>query len=197
MNRHNRQSIRLKGYDYAQAGAYFVTICTQGRVHLFGDVVNGEMVLNDAGGAAQICWHDIPAHYPNIRLHEFIVMPNHIHGIIEIAGGVGAENIPPVQMKNMPPIQRQNIPSPPLGNIVRGFKIGVTKWCQKNHLHPIGKSVWQRNYWEHIVRDASEYQRIATYIRNNPLKWDMDQLNQTGDEMCEPHQEYADEVWMV
>jgi len=141
----------------------------------------------------QICWYDIPAHYPDIRLHEFIVMPNHIHGIIEIVGGVGAEYFPPLQ--NIPPAQ--NIPSPPLGNIVRGFKIGVTKWFQKNHLHPIGKSVWQRNYWEHIVRDASEYQRIATYIRNNPLKWDMDQLNQTSDEMREPHQEYADEVWMV
>jgi len=86
MNRHNRQSIRLKEYDYAQAGAYFVTICTQERLHLFGDVVDGKMVLNDAGGAMQICWYDIPARYPDIRLHEFIVMPNHIHGIIEIVG---------------------------------------------------------------------------------------------------------------
>jgi REP element-mobilizing transposase RayT len=90
-NIHHRRSIRLKGYDYAQSGMYFVTICVQNRECLFGKITNGEMTLNDAGKMVMQCWIDIPQHYQNVVLHEFVIMPNHIHGIIEIANNVGVE----------------------------------------------------------------------------------------------------------
>jgi hypothetical protein len=85
-NIHHRKSIRLKGYDYSQAGMYFITLCVQDKLCLFGEVVNGEMVLNDAGRVAKACWLNIPEHFPNAILHEHIVMPNHVHGIIEFVG---------------------------------------------------------------------------------------------------------------
>lgn len=96
-NIHHRRSIRLKGYDYSQAGLYFVTICCHNRMHLFGNVVNGGMELNDAGKIADACWMEIPNHFPNAVLHEYIVMPNHVHGIVELKTDinvvfVGAEN---------------------------------------------------------------------------------------------------------
>jgi REP element-mobilizing transposase RayT len=204
---HHRRSIRLKNYDYSQAGFYFVTIVTQNRECLFGDIVDGEMVLNDAGNVVKKCWDEIPSHYPHIKLYEFVIMPNHIHGI------VGAENIPPVQ-KNIPPVQNgiaraENIPpiqkNPPLGNVIKGFKIGVTKWFQAEKNHPIGKSIWQRNYWEHIIRNENEYQRIAQYIINNPQKWSLDKLNGgAGNQVMEPPAMYGqkifypnDKAWMV
>ena len=90
--KHHRRSIRLKGYDYAQAGAYFVTICTQHRACLFGEVVNGQMQLNDAGRFVEQCWLDIPHHFPHVELEAFVVMPNHVHGIIVITDPVGAKN---------------------------------------------------------------------------------------------------------
>src|SRR5690554_3448795 len=92
-NIHHRRSIRLKGYDYSRAGLYFITICCQDRAHLFGRIVNGVMKLNDAGNVASQCWSDIPVHFPNAILHEYVIMPNHIHGIVEL---VGANNHSPV-----------------------------------------------------------------------------------------------------
>src|SRR5690606_30881644 len=96
-NIHHRRSIRLKGYDYSQAGLYFITICCQNRAHLFGKIVDGEMICNDMGNIANQCWLDIPNHFPNMVLHEYVVMPNHIHGIVEIIGtdNVGAKNVSP------------------------------------------------------------------------------------------------------
>jgi hypothetical protein len=85
-NGRNRKSIRLKNYDYSQAGFYFITICTQNRLHLFGEIINDEMVLNDAGRMIDEIWHEIPIYYDGFKIHQFIVMPNHIHGIIEIVG---------------------------------------------------------------------------------------------------------------
>jgi len=159
-NIHHRRSIRLKHYDYRQAGLYFITLCTQNRQCLFGHITHQKMILNTAGNSAQQCWQNIPLHYPQVRLHEYIIMPNHIHGIIETT--VGAENFPPLPR--------------PLGQIIRGYKIGVTKWFQKNKNHPIGQSIWQRNYWEHIIRDAGEQKHITDYIINNPTKWEQDKL---------------------
>ena len=185
---HHRRSIRLKGYDYSQAGLYFITICCQNRICLFGKTNDGEMILNDAGYAAKKYWYEIPMHYPHIRLHEFVIMPNHVHGI------VGAENIPPL---------RENIP--PLGNIVRGYKIGVTKWFQKNKNYQIGTKIWQRNYWEHIIRNENEYRRITQYIINNPKKWEQDKLNGgSGNQVMESSAPYGqhifcpyEEEWMI
>jgi len=210
---HNRKSIRLQGYDYSQAGLYFITICCQNRVCLFGEIDNGEMVLNDAGKHAQQCWLEIPKHFPNTTLHEYITMPNHIHGIIEI---VGANNYSPNgdshnnhSLNDDSPNgtkTRANDYSPLRGttktiaSVVRGYKIGVTKWFRENNQNqfPIGTSIWQRNYWEHIVRNENECQRIAQYIIDNPKKWDMDKLNGgDGNRVMETTAEYNHEAWMI
>ncbi len=200
---HHRRSIRLKGYDYSQAGLYFVTICCQDRECLFGKIVGAEnflpeMVLNDAGKIANECWLKIPEHFPNAVLHEYIIMPNHVHGIIELTETVGANqhspetNTPETNnnavmanqyspetngakpetngAKNVSPLRS---PSKTIGSIVRGYKIGVTKWFRTN---ADIKNVWQRNYYEHIIRDEQSYQRIAEYIVNNPEKWQADKF---------------------
>jgi putative transposase len=304
---HHRKSIRLKGYDYARAGLYFITICCHERERLFGEVVNGRMELNAAGKTADECWKEIPAHFPHVILHEHIIMPNHVHGIIELQNinhvgaknisphinrdtnaqhemaphsdgysgnndetnemNVGAKNISPhahndanahhkmaphsdddsnnndeanemnVGAKNISPhahgntdvhnemapdvdddsnanyishsntgakdfshhfnegVDAPNIgdpssykisvntgakdfsplrsPSKTVGSVVRGFKIGVTKWMRKNsNVH----TVWQRNYFEHIIRDEQSYHIISNYIKSNPSKWQEDDL---------------------
>lgn len=192
---HHRRSIRLKGYDYSCADLYFITICCQDRAFLFGNVENGKMMLNDAGNVAMACWMEMPNHYPNVVLREMVVMPNHVHGIVEF---VGAKYISPepttecnyVSPEPSPEHNEQNggkyispeingaknvLPlrgtSQTVGAVVRGFKIGVTKWMRQNtNIH----DVWQRNYHEHIIRDEHSYLRISEYIINNPVKWKED-----------------------
>lgn len=158
-SKHNRISIRLKGYDYSRQGLYFITLCTKEREHLFGRLRNGVVGLSNIGCFVQQCWQDIPKHFPNVVLHAFVIMPDHIHGIIEIVGAnvVGANNHSPLRI-------RPNGTSRTLGSIIRGFKIGVTRLA--------GFSVWQRNYYEHIVRSANEYERIVEYIIQNPRNGD-------------------------
>lgn len=171
---HNRRSIRLPGYDYSQAGAYYVTICVQDRLCLFGDVMNGEVMLNDIGLYVDRCWLEIPKHFPNVVLHEYIIMPNHVHGIIEI---VGANNDLPLDKEKITERAKDILPlrgtSKTVGSIVRGFKIGVTKYVRK--CTDIYK-VWQRNYYEHIIRDYEDYIRIADYIEDNPINWERDDM---------------------
>lgn len=177
----NRCSLRLKEYNYSQAGAYFVTVCTKGRGYLFGDVVNGEMGLNECGENAEKCWREIPAHFPHVKLDEYIIMPNHTHGILLIIDTVGAKNFSPdndlskiAGAKNFSPLHDNIRPrgtTKTIGSIIRGFKIGVTKWArQKMYIN----DVWQRNYYEHIIRDEKDLNRIREYIKNNPLKWTED-----------------------
>ncbi|MDD2797573.1 MAG: transposase [Bacteroidales bacterium] len=151
---HHRRTIRMKGYDYSQTGLYFITLCTENRAHLFGEIINGKMVLNDAGHVAMQCWAQIPDHFTNAILHEYVVMPNHVHGIVEF---VGANHYSPLRGT-----------SRTIGSVVRGFKIGVTKWMRQNTSI---NDVWQRNYYEHIIRDESSHLRIADYIISNPTKW--------------------------
>lgn len=169
--KNNRKSIRLKNYDYAQEGWYFVTICTKNRIHLFGKISNRQMKLNDQGKIVSGKWNEIPQHYPNVELDEFIVMPNHIHGILHITYTVGVQNVEPLQ--NVESLQNrvnryQHIIPGSVGSIIRGFKIGVTKWFRKNtDIH----NVWQRNFWENIVRNETDLVRIREYIKHNPAKW--------------------------
>jgi len=237
---HHRRSIRLKGYDYSGDGLYFLTICTQDRTKLFGEVVNGDMVLNEAGRKADQCWLEIPEHFKNVILHDFVVMPNHVHGVIELIQentgasvgakyfspneleqdyNVGAKNILPNEIeqdnnvgaknraKNISPLHGT---SKTVGSVVRGFKVGVTKWMRygddglnvgaknilpvqnkedgdgagaKNrakNISPLriddGAIVWQRNYYEHIIRNDLSYGTIAEYIINNPAKWQEDKF---------------------
>lgn len=169
-DKHKRRSIRLKGYDYSREGLYFITICCQNRAHYFGEIINEEMQLNEIGEIAQKCWRDIPNHFKNVLLHTFVVMPNHIHGIIEIVTPVGANQHLPDdnRAKDISPLRGT---SNTIGSIVRGFKIGVTKWVRSNtNIHQI----WQRNYYEHIIRNEASYFRIHEYIENNPAKWTED-----------------------
>ena len=166
---HRRRSIRVPGYDYSQTGAYFLTICTQNQKCLFGNVVNGEMVLNDAGRVAEQCWCDIPVYFPHVALDAFIIMPNHIHGVLVITETVGAKNFSPLQSDQNP----RGI-SKTIGSVVRGFKIGVTKWMRQNTEF---YNIWQRNYYERIVRDQEELEKIRTYIVENPMKWESDREN--------------------
>jgi len=188
-NIHHRRSIRLKGYDYSQNGFYFLTICCHNRRTLFGEVIQGKMILNDAGRIAESCWQEIPKHFPFVVLHAFVIMPNHVHGIVEIkhevgsVGSVGSVesvgSVGAIGAKNVSPQPPQPPPSPPrspsgtIGSIVRGFKIGVTKWMRS---HTDVHDVWQRNYYENIVRDERAYQNISNYIHQNPAKWDADKF---------------------
>jgi REP element-mobilizing transposase RayT len=162
----NRRSIRLQGYDYSQAGAYFVSICAHNRACLFGEIADGQMVLNDAGRVAEKCWYDIPIHFPHVALDSFVIMPNHIHGILVITETVGAKYFSPLQ-----PGQRPCGTSKTIGSIIRGFKIGVTKWM---HGHTNVHDVWQRNYYEHVIRNEDELDHVREYIINNPKKWEFD-----------------------
>ncbi|MHC1782125.1 MAG: transposase [Anaerolineaceae bacterium] len=167
---HHRKSIRLPGYDYSQEGAYFVTICSHGKIPLFGHVVGAgskpaqiEMKLNQFGDIVLATWHDLPHHIPGIRLGEFVVMPNHVHWIIWITeAGAGLEPAPTGKRTLLPEIVRQfKTFSARRINLIRGTP---------------GHPVWQRNYYEHIIRDDEEYSRIAEYILDNPLKWETDDL---------------------
>ncbi len=165
---HHRRSIRLKDYDYSQMGLYFITFCTQNRLCLFGEIVDRNMVLNESGKIAEKCLLAIPDHFPHSKLDQFIVMPNHIHCIIEIT--VGANNYLP-WANNYSPLQGT---SKTIGSIVRGVKIGITKWFHNNSDIRI---VWQRNYYDHIITNEKSYHQIMEYILSNPLKWQDDKFN--------------------
>jgi putative transposase len=183
--RHHRHSIRLPGYDYTQPGAYFVTMVTHGRALLFGEIVDGEMWLNDAGRIAEQCWWDIPAHFPHVALDAFVMMPNHVHGVLWIVDdpavadviGVGAKNFSPLRPPPSDTDQRPRGTSKTIGSVVRGFKIGVTKWFRQNtHIY----TIWQRNYYEHIIRTNEELARVRAYIQSNPQRWTEDRENPGG-----------------
>jgi len=188
----NRRSIRLKHYDYSQPGLYFITICTQNKENLFGKIENGKMILNDAGTMVNRIWLEIPTIFANTRLHQYIVMPNHFHAIVEITfSTVGAESISALFVK--PECQsnlgadiesRADIESAPtvvgvsLPKIVQTFKryttIEYIKMVKQNILPRFEKRIWQRNYYEHIIRNEKSYLEIAEYIISNPLKWEDD-----------------------
>ena len=182
-NRHHRRSIRLKGYDYTQPGAYFITIVTHERIPLFGNIVNGEMRLNDIGRVAERCWLDIPSHFPHVELDVFVIMPNHVHRIlwiVETPPMVGAKNFSPLPSSPVSPLppsssaERPRGTSKTIGSIVRGFKIGVTQWVRQN---PDVHTVWQRNYYERIIRNEYDPNTIRRYILENPLRWHLDYEN--------------------
>lgn len=163
--KHHRGSIRLKGCDYSQTGAYFITICTYNRECLFGKIINEKTNLSMIGRIVQNEWDEIPNRFPNTRMDAFIVMPNHIHGMII----VGATLV--VAQNN----RAGTRPAPTLGEIVGSFKSLCVHKCVTNHFN-IGK-LWQRNYYEHIIRNEGELDRVREYIINNPLQWQFDREN--------------------
>jgi len=175
--RHGRSSIRLAGIDYASPGTYYVTVCTQDRACLFGDVINGEMVLNACGKIVREEWERSARVRPELRIDAYVVMPNHLHGIVQITRwghggdvvGVGAHGHAPLQgALHRPPRS--------LGSFVGRFKGAVTR--RINALRDTGGSpVWQRNYYEHIVRDKEDLSRIRRYIEDNPRHWPEDEYH--------------------
>ena len=229
-NKHHRRSIRLKGYDYTSAGAYFVTICVHGGDCALGRVVDGEMVLSDFGRVVDAFWAQVPVHFPNVSVEPHVTMPNHVHVIVTIHdddGTKGGETqggeTPPLRgtrdvcrgavsapkdaapndtapnnttpntavhnvtapndaaPKTTPPGNTalkhpSAVTKPTLGQIVAYFKYQTTKTINQMRDTP-GERFWQRNYWEHIIRNESAHRQIYEYITSNPARWENDQLH--------------------
>ncbi|MFO8009560.1 MAG: transposase [Dehalococcoidia bacterium] len=169
-HKHHRRSTRLRGYDYASAGAYFITICTRERESVFGEITNGGMVLNEYGKIAVNCWLEIPAHFPQVELDEYIFMPNHVHGIVMISGGVGATHASPSAPHGPKPKS--------IGSIAGSFKSAAAKRINQRRNGP-GTPLWQRNFYDHIIRDNISLEAIRRYIHYNPLLWQFDADNVT------------------
>ena len=171
----NRHSIRLKKYDYSRSGLYFVTICTQNRECLFGNVVDGKMVLNNIGNMIEKWWNKIQERFDAVELDKYQIMPNHIHMIIHI---VGATLV-------VAPSPRAGIKPAPttvtLGDIIGAFKSLTTHeyimGVKNNGWKPFNKRLWQRNYYEHIIRTENDLNKIRMYISENPDIWDRDRNN--------------------
>jgi len=233
---HHRRSIRLKGYDYSQTGLYFITICTQNRLCLFGEIKNGEIILNDAGIMIDKWWNELKHKYRNIKLHEQIIMPNHLHGIIQIineTGSVGADLrvcpdsdlrvCPDSDLRVCPDSDLRVCPDDtwqtsktgqshriaptgteksgertlgeralgeralgehigsPLHAMIQWFKTMTTneyiRGVNNNGWPRFNKKLWQRNYYEHIIRNEKSCCQISEYIQTNPLKWQDDKYH--------------------
>ena len=161
---HNRHSIRLKDYDYTQEGAYFVTVCSYGRECLFGEVINEEMQPNQFGQIVVDSWLWLAKHYPYVALDAWVVMPNHFHGIMVIGeNDEGGSRTAPTKIKS-------------LGRLIGAFKTVSTKQINLIRQTP-SLTLWQRNYYERIIRNESELNRIREYIEANPAKWASDKEN--------------------
>ena len=177
-DKHHRRSIRLKDFDYSQPGAYFITICTYNRECLLGDVVNSDVLHSVVGQVAVAEWVRSAQIRREIVLDEFIVMPNHIHGVVMLSPpDAGATNPVPsaVGATGRSPLPKG--PSPKsIGAFVAGYKSSVTKRINEIRNTP-GAPVWQRNYYEHVIRNEDELNRKREYIRNNPSKWESDSEN--------------------
>ena len=171
-----RSPLRLRGFDCAQPGAYFVTVCTHGRVSLFGVVVDGVMRLSAEGEIVARTWLRLPDHYPNVEMDTFVVMPNHVHGIVILRGYVGAG------FKPAPTPCEGRLPEEPVGRrhslseIVRGFKTFSARAI--NDLRGRrGAPVWQRGFYEHVIRNDTDLDRVRQYIETNPSCWADDKEN--------------------
>jgi putative transposase len=168
-------SARWAAWDYGSNAAYFVTICVANRAHDFGAITNGEMNLSLLGQSALDCWNEIPAHFPFVELGEFVVMPNHVHGILAInkpqtveTRVVETQDIASLQT----PRNRFGPQSQNLASIIRGYKIGVTKFARQHNI----PFAWQARYHDHVIRNAAEQARIQQYILTNPQNWEKDSL---------------------
>ncbi len=168
-----RKSIRVPGHDYTQSRAYFTTICANQHACLFGDIVDGQMKLNRYGKIVRDEWLKTEDIRPNVLLDEYVIMPNHVHGIMIVDGYVGARRAVPLHEQFGQPVPG-GIPT-----IIRAFKSAVTKRIRQISNMP-NRTVWQRNYYEHIIR-SDELNTIRQYIINNPVQWDHDVENTVHD----------------
>lgn len=189
--KHKRRSIRLRGYDYTTPNTYFVTICAYDRAYLFGDIRDGAMSLNVLGSIVEQQWHHSATVRQQIRLDAFVIMPNHIHGIVSIVAAVRRDGDPSdiavgahcndqnpsdafVGAHCNAPLRNNGPKRPPasLGSFVAAFKAAVTRRAAIEC--PAVKQVWQRNYYESIIRDQGALETIRHYIRTNPENWATD-----------------------
>ncbi len=189
-NKYRVESARLKHWNYANNGMYFVTICTENMIRHFGKITDENIVLNKLGKIAKRCWEDIPKHFPFVKLDKFIIMPNHIHGIIgidkpdddfknddvvesnNVKTGRDADTLNNVETLHATSLLMSNI-SPQFGSlssIVRSFKSAVTKYANKNNI----PFKWQTRFHDRVIRDEKELNNIQNYINENPLKWELD-----------------------
>jgi len=178
-----RKRLRLRGFDYSSSGAYFVTICTNGRLPLLGEVENEEMRLSECGEIAHSCWLDLPLHYAHLDLDSFVIMPNHLHGILILredgadlrsaptrrTAGQGLVGVDPRSTPRTP--RQHGIPQ-----IIRSFKSFSTRRINEHRNTP-GALFWQRSYYEHVIRDEPVLSRIRHYILANPADWSLDREN--------------------
>lgn len=185
---YHRRSIRLKTYDYALPGAYFVTICAHRRWHLFGRVVAGEIVMNALGQIAAEEWVYTEAIRPNVKIDAYVVMPNHVHAVVTIVDAPsdhhdscstrrGTPPACPPPFSHATPLPRQFGGARPgtLATILRQYKSAVTRRANAHRGAP-GTPVWQRGYWERILRDARQHDIACRYVHENPLRWHRDRL---------------------
>ena len=186
LNKYRIASARLQNWDYRSRGAYFITICTANREHYFGEIENGKMKLSHLGVIADIFWHEIPARKPFIKLGEYVIMPNHIHGILivdDVVETLHATSLQHHQQQfqtnnNIPPLKNETMskksPKPnSISTIIRSYKSAVTK-----HANRLGiANGWQTRFHDHIIRDDASCDRISNYIKNNPANWKDDRFH--------------------
>jgi REP element-mobilizing transposase RayT len=181
----HRKPNRLKNFDYSSSGYYFVTICIKGRQEYFGNIIENKMDLNKFGEIVNKCWFDIPNHFNNVESDEFIIMPNHIHGIIVIKQNIVGVSFmkPEIKMAISKSNHHMGLlndkkglinQTPTLGLIIRYFK---SKCTYEIHKHGLNNEIWQRNYCEHIIRNEYSLFKIRQYVRNNPKNWGEDRNN--------------------
>jgi REP element-mobilizing transposase RayT len=228
--KHHRRSIRLKGYDYSMAGAYFVTMCVSNRQRLFGNVIDGKMILNEAGRMVETIWMQLAIRFEFIELDEFTVMPNHFHGILVLSGrgescirpvsdescirtdsdescirtGRGESCIRPSTVSGDHKDRPDGTLPGTVGRVIQAFKSISTHEYINGVKHknwtPFPGKLWQRNYYEHIIRDDESLKRIRAYIINNPLQWAYDRENSAGALLATPNDDAVpnvDELWHV
>jgi REP element-mobilizing transposase RayT len=167
----SRRSLRLQGHDYSQTGAYFITLCTRNRESLFGDIVDGSMRLNATGLIVAESWKWLATQYNHVELDEWVIMPNHLHGVIVITDDRrGGSRTARATRTTAPESQRK-----PIGGLIGAFKTISTKRINEYRSN-MGSGIWQRNYYEHIIRNEPELSSIREYMQNNPMQWEMDSL---------------------
>ena len=178
LQKHHRRSIRLKGFDYTSAGAYFVTLVAYQRNTLFGEILNGQIQLSNFGKVADECWRDIPDHFSNVELGTYVVMPNHLHGILVVNNNdVDADASTFTRRGTIYRAPTEQFQKPVRGSIptiVRTYKAAVTRRIGREYNRT---GIWQRNYYEHVIRNEQEWDRIHRYIESNPSQWNEDGEN--------------------
>ena len=171
-----KRHMRLPGFDYTRPGAYFVTICTLNRLCLLGEVVDGCVRLSEAGGLARDVWENLPSHYPHVRLDAWVIMPNHLHGIVCLAGTEAASGGVGVGTGLKPVPTGGSAPRYGLPEVIRAFKTFSAKRINASRGAP-GVPFWQRSYHDRIIRDDASLDRLRQYVIDNPARWHQDPNN--------------------